>query len=99
MCQAWVSLLSEVPHSRNCQRVQSINNARIKSNLSHELRHFLDADLVPDVANILGVLIDGIWVRAGLFAVPPDSERALDEFEFILLNYAFVRIIGASRPK
>ena len=87
VCQAWVSLLSEVPHSKNCQRVQSINNARIKSNLSHELRHFLDADLVPDVANILGVLIDGIWVRAGLFAIPPDSEKALDEFEFTLLNF------------
>ena len=87
VCQAWVSLLSEVPHSKNCQRVQSINNARIKSNLSHELRHFLDADLVPDVANILGVLIDGIWVRAGLFAIPPDGEKALDEFEFTLLNF------------
>ena len=41
---------------------------------------------MPDVANIVGVLIDGIWVRAGLFAIPPDSERALDEFEFTLLN-------------
>lgn len=87
VCQAWVSLLSKVPYSRNCQRVQLINNARIKSNLSHELRHFLDADLVSDVANILGALIDGIWVRAGLFAVSRDSDRALDEFEFILLNF------------
>ena len=34
---------------------------------------------MPDVANILGVLIDGIWVRAGLFAIPPDGEKALDE--------------------
>ena len=30
VCQAWVSLLSEVPHSKNCQRVQSINNAKLR---------------------------------------------------------------------
>ena len=42
----------------------------------------------------IGRLIDGIWVRAGLFAVPPDSERALDEFEFTLLNF-----IGSSKQE
>ena len=86
VCQAWVALLSEVPRNLNCQRVQAVNNARIKSNLSHELKHFLSPEAVPDVANILGILIDGIWVRAGLFAITPDCERALDEFEFTLVN-------------
>ena len=86
VCQAWVSLLSEVPQSKNCQRVQAANNARIHSNLSHELKHFLEPEAVADAANILGILIDGIWVRAGLFATPPDPKKALDEFEFTLLN-------------
>jgi len=71
VCQAWVSLLAEVPHNTMCQRVQAVNNARIKSNFSHELKNFLEKDKVEDVANILGTLIDGIWVRAGLFAVTP----------------------------
>jgi len=86
VCQAWVSLLAEVPHNTMCQRVQAVNNARIKSNFSHELKHFLEKDKVEDVANILGTLIDGIWVRAGLFAVTPNCEKALDEFEFTALN-------------
>jgi TetR/AcrR family transcriptional repressor of bet genes len=86
VCQAWVSLLSEVPQSKNCQRVQAANNARIHSNLSHELKHFLEPKVVADAANILGILIDGIWVRAGLFAATPDPKKALDEFEFTLLN-------------
>jgi TetR/AcrR family transcriptional repressor of bet genes len=91
VCQAWVSLLAEVPHNTMCQRVQAVNNARIKSNLYHELKHFLDEDKADDVANILGILIDGIWVRAGLFAITPDYEKALDEFEFTALH-----LIGAS---
>jgi TetR/AcrR family transcriptional repressor of bet genes len=91
VCQAWVSLLAEVPHNAMCQRVQAANNARIKSNLSHELRHFLEGDRVPEVANLLGTLIDGIWVRAGLFAITPDCEKALNEFEFTTLY-----LVGAS---
>ena len=91
VCQAWVSLLAEVPHNAMCQRVQAANNARIKSNLSHELRHFLEWDRVPEVANLLGILIDGIWVRAGLFAITPDCEKALNEFEFTTLY-----LVGAS---
>ena len=91
VCQAWVSLLAEVPHNAMCQRVQAANNARIKSNLPHELRHFLEGDRVPEVANLLGTLIDGIWVRAGLFAITPDCEKALNEFEFTTLY-----LVGAS---
>ena len=91
VCQAWVSLLAEVPHNAMCQRVQAANNARIKSNLSHELRHFLEGDRVPEVANLLGTLIDGIWVRAGLFAITPDCEKALNEIEFTTLY-----LVGAS---
>ena len=85
VCQAWVSLLAEVPHNAMCQRVQAANNARIKSNLSHELKHFLLENRVSEVANLLGTLIDGIWVRAGLFAITPDCDKALDEFEFTTL--------------
>jgi TetR/AcrR family transcriptional repressor of bet genes len=85
VCQAWVSLLAEVPHNAMCQRVQAANNARIKSNLSHELKHFLVENRVSEVANLLGTLIDGIWVRAGLFAITPDCDKALDEFEFTTL--------------
>ena len=92
VCQAWVSLLAEVPHNTMCQRVQAANNARIKSNLSHELKHFIKESKVSEVANLLGILIDGIWVRAGLFAITPACSKALDEFEFNALH-----LMGSSR--
>ena len=91
VCQAWVSLLAEVPHNIMCQRVQAVNNARIKSNLCHELKHFIDHKEARCVAEALGILIDGIWVRAGLFATTPDSKAAIDEFEFVAM-----RLIAAS---
>ena len=65
VCQAWVSLISEVPHNEECQRVQIANNERIRSNLMHELKHFLPEGEAEKVARHLGVHIDGIWVRAG----------------------------------
>jgi len=91
VCQAWVSLLAEVPHNIMCQRVQAVNNARIKSNLCHELKHFIDHKEARCVAEALGILIDGIWVRAGLFATTSDSKAAIDEFEFVAM-----RLIAAS---
>ena len=91
VCQAWVSLLAEVPHNAMCQRVQAANNSRIKSNLSHELKHFVAKKKVSEIANLLGILIDGIWVRAGLFAIIPNCDKALDEFEFTTLY-----LVGAS---
>ena len=94
VCQAWVSLSAEVPHNEMCQRVQTVCNARITSNLRHELRNFSDAENAGRIAHILGVLIDGIWVRAGLFGATPDSDAVIDEFEF-----AMIRLLGCSTPE
>ncbi len=94
VCEAWVSLSAEVPHNIMCQRVQAACNARITSNLRHELKNFTDADDVGRIAHILGVLIDGIWVRAGLFGATPDSDEAIDEFEFVL-----IRLLGCAQEE
>lgn len=85
VCAAWVSLIAEVPHSRECQRVQAACNARIKSNLRHELKRLLPPDEVDDAAQHLGLMIDGIWVRAGLL-LAADSDTAISEMEYAILN-------------
>lgn len=80
--QAWVSLISEVPHSTQCQRVQNACSERARSNLQHELKNFLPPEDAMRAARQLGVLIDGFWVRA---VVRPDqisSDAAISEIEF-----------------
>ena len=84
VCQAWVSLISEVPHNVQCQRVQIANNERIRSNLMHELRNFLPVEEAENVARLWGVTIDGIWVRAGLLPDPVDSSAAVSEMEYAI---------------
>ena len=86
VCQAWVSLISEVPHSKQCQRIQIACNARIRSNLQHELKCFLNKEDTIRTARHLGLLIDGIWVRSGLLAMQLDSEAAISEMEYAILR-------------
>lgn len=86
VCQAWVSLAAEIPHSLQCQRIQTVCNARIHSNLKHELKHFLSKDDTERTARHLGMLIDGIWVRSGLASEQMSSEYAISEMEFAILK-------------
>ena len=87
VCQAWVSLAAEIPHSVQCQRVQTVCNARIHSNLLHELKHFLSYEDANRSALQLGMLIDGIWVRGGLNASPLTSNAAIAEMECAIFKF------------
>ena len=82
LCQAWVSLISEVPHSSQCQRVQIACNGRNFSNLKHEVKHFLPEDEAAKAAKHFGILIDGLWVRAGLLASQINRNSAISEMEY-----------------
>ena len=82
MCQAWVSLAAEVPFNIQCQRVQTACHSRIHTNLKHELKFFLNVQQTEKAAKHLGVLIDGIWVRAGLNSKPMKSDEAINEIEY-----------------
>lgn len=84
VCQAWLSLAAEVPHNKECQRIQTACHSRIHTNLKHELRNFCDEEESERIAKQLGVIIDGIWVRAGLQSHSMSSQEAIDELEFAL---------------
>jgi TetR/AcrR family transcriptional repressor of bet genes len=84
VCQAWVSLISEVPHNHECQRIQIACNNRIGSNLRHELKHLLDPEEAKSASKQLGILIDGLWMRGGLSAEPIKSSTAISDMEFAL---------------
>lgn len=87
VCQAWVSLMSEVPHNAQCQRIQTACNARIDSNLRHELKHFLNKQDTVKTSYHLGLLIDGLWVRSGLQAEAMTSHAAIREMEYAILKH------------
>jgi TetR/AcrR family transcriptional repressor of bet genes len=86
VCQAWVSLMSEVPHNEQCQRVEAANHTRIQSNLRYAIKHFLDKTDTERTALHLGMLIDGIWARNGLQSAPVVSEKAISEMEYAILK-------------
>lgn len=86
VCQAWVSLLGEVPHNAQCQRIQVANNTRIQNNLVHELKHFLEEDEARRAARNLGLLIDGIWSRTGARVEAVDSHQAISDIENALMK-------------
>jgi len=86
VCQAWVCLSAEVAHSTQCQRIQKACNARIESNLRHELKHFLNKEDSQKSARHLGLLIDGIWLRGGLQSETLSSHAAIDEMEYAILK-------------
>ena len=84
VCQAWVSLISEVPHNDECQRIQIACNKRIYTNFKHELKNLIDLKDAERVSQQLGLLIDGIWMRGGLSALPIESKSAISDMEFAL---------------
>lgn len=86
VCQAWVSLLGEVPHNIQCQRIQIANNTRIQNNLVHELKHLLKDDEARRAARHLGIMIDGIWSRTGARVEPVDSDKAISDMEYGLMQ-------------
>ena len=86
VCQAWVTLISEVPHNKQCQRIQIACNTRVESNLRHALNHFLDREEARQTAFHLSFLIDGIWIRSGISLTPVNSKSAISEMDFAILK-------------
>lgn len=74
---AWLAFWAQVPHAPELARLQRIYSRRLRSNLRHELRRLgLDDARGEEVGEILGSLIDGIWVRAALGGAGIDAPRA-----------------------
>jgi TetR/AcrR family transcriptional repressor of bet genes len=87
VCRAWVSLMAEVPHNRDSQRVQTANYARVAGNFAHELKHLVPRAEARIIARHLNLLIDGIRVRVGSRVEPLDGARAIGEHEYELMKF------------
>jgi TetR/AcrR family transcriptional repressor of bet genes len=81
ICQAWLSLVAEVPRNPPLARVQRVIHARMRSNLLSALSPALPRDRAEAEALRLAALIDGLWLREGLApgGLSPDAAMALVE--------------------
>lgn len=55
----------------------NIQNARMRSNLLHELRQLLPNVKAERAAEMIAMLMDGMWVRLAVTKVEPSREAAL----------------------
>lgn len=86
---SWLAFWAQVPHDAELERLQQIYIRRLRSNLRAALRPvgFSPVEL-EEVAEVLGSLIDGIWMRAALspggLDVPAARRQVLRVLHFYL---------------
>ncbi|KAF0281751.1 MULTISPECIES: transcriptional regulator BetI [Spiribacter] len=62
----WLSFWAQVNHVPSIARIQRVVTRRLESNLTHALAAFLPRAEAVRLAEGLGVMIDGLWLRASL---------------------------------
>lgn len=75
---AWLAFWSQVPTSARLARIQRIIMRRVHSNLVHALRQMqVPGERADRIAAGLGILLDGLWLRAAFEESGPDPKSAL----------------------
>ena len=76
---AWLALYGNARQSARLQGILSIYHRRLKSSLMHELRHLAPLPDALRLAEGIGAMIDGLWLRYALTGKPdqPETPRAL----------------------
>lgn len=84
---AWMNFYVQARTSEGAKRLLNVYQARLRSNLIHELRPLIGAR-APDMAANIAALIDGLYIRHALRVSNPDdkqaSKRVLDCLELML---------------
>lgn len=78
ICHAWISLCADVPYNTQSQRIQTVIQARMRSNLLHALRPIASPEAVETVARQISTTIDGVWLQASLQELPMTSREGID---------------------
>lgn len=63
---AWLAFWGEAPNNPRYARIQSIIIRRLRGNLVHALRPIVAPARLKQVADGIGTLLDGLWLRAAL---------------------------------
>ncbi len=93
---AWMALYGNARQSERLKSILALYHSRLRSSLLHDLKRIMPESDALRVAEGIGAMIDGLWLRYALTGKPDDPEtpRALtrDYFE-AALEQSF---IGAS---
>lgn len=74
---AWLAFYTQARTTRSSQRVLTIYSARLRSNLTYNLRAFMPRELALIAAEGTASMIDGVWIRQALSDGPSDRETAI----------------------
>lgn len=64
--KTWLAFWAQSMHDGDLHRLQRVNERRLLSHLSYELKQVLPAEQALFVAQGIAALIDGIWLRGAL---------------------------------
>jgi TetR/AcrR family transcriptional regulator, transcriptional repressor of bet genes len=91
--QYWISYCAQATFSARFARLLNVQNARMRSNLLHELRQLLPKVEAESGAEMIAMLMDGIWVRMAVTKAEPSREAALS-----MLTSLVDSLLGSSSP-
>ena len=76
---AWLALYGNARQSDRLRNILSIYHRRLRSSLVHELRRLVPEPEALRLAEGIGAMIDGLWLRYALTGKPndPETPRAL----------------------
>jgi TetR/AcrR family transcriptional repressor of bet genes len=76
---AWLALYGNARQSPRLQRILGVYHRRLRSSLLHDLRRVTGPADAARIAEGIGAMIDGLWLRYALTGKPKDPEtpRAL----------------------
>lgn len=84
---AWLAFYAKALSTPEAARLLAVYRRRLRSNLLHALRLLLPRGRAIEVAEGIGALIDGVYLRQALAPGPADPEAAVALVErFIELN-------------
>jgi TetR/AcrR family transcriptional repressor of bet genes len=73
----WVAYCAQATFSRRFSRMIRVQNARMHSNLLHELKQLTSRDRAVEIAVTISMLMDGMWTRMGVTGNYPEKSAAL----------------------
>jgi TetR/AcrR family transcriptional repressor of bet genes len=73
---AWLSFWAKATHEPALRRIERINRSRIRSNLRSALRPMVGEHRADSLAEIMAMMIDGLWVAQAHVSPELDAETA-----------------------